>query len=338
MARAGIPFKLWARDTELRRPYGFIGNYLLIEADGTRTPLISQRSNLYRSNDGRYLEFLAGAINRLYLSNGTIINYYLNGSNLLPVKIKDIHGNSINVSYVTTCAEARRVEACTCGSGCVRPPRQAIKQISDTLGRLVTFYYYADGNLAEIHAPGYNGGRDRTLAKFYYQSLTLAYNFSLTVSGVPGVGQVGVLRRVYFPETGRGYVFGSYSGYGMFKQISTRLGMTDLVDGTQIAYTDYSFNETGSLADAPEFTQRAEWWQGKTDDGGTITTSPALFTYSRTSDSGTMTNTITGPNGIMTVMISNNDSASSLFGLLSELRQQEGAVIKSKQEFFYDSP
>jgi len=188
-------------------PSGSTGNYLLIEADGTRTALIKQgATSVYRSEDGRYLQFTNHVLS---FPNGTTVRYTLNNSRFLPVSVKDMNGNSISITYVDRnaggCSDAQRVEACDCNSGCSSPARQAINYITDTLGRLITFYYYADGHLAEVRAPGYtNGAPDRVLAKFYYQTITLSYNFSLTVSGAPGNGQVDVLRRVYFPETGGG--------------------------------------------------------------------------------------------------------------------------------------
>jgi len=324
-------------------PFGDLGNYLLVEADGTRTPLINQGGNLYRSADGRYIEYRANSNpNRLFLPDGTRIRYQTpNGSKLLPVWIKDVHGNSIDIAYVFNCQDALRVEPCACGTNCSRPPRQAIKQITDTLGRFVTFHYYANGHLAEVHAPGHNGGADRVVAKFYYQTIALSHNFSLSVAGTPAGGQVDVLRRVFFPETGRGYVFGSYSSYGMCTRVSTRLGMTDASEGTETAFSEYAFQTSGQLSDSPEFTQRSDWWQGRTDDSGVPTSAPAIYTYSRTSNSLTMTNKVTGPVGpdsTTTVMISNNSSTSQQYGLLSEQRLEIGANVKAKAEFTYTNP
>ena len=321
-------------------PSGVLGNYLLVEADGTRTPLINKGGGLYRSDDGRYLQF---ANHFLTYPDGTLVRYELRNSRLLPIYVKDVNGNSISITYVdrnanNNCSDAQRVEACTCGSGCYAPARQSINYITDTLGRLITFYYYANGHLAEVRAPGYNGAPDRVLAKFYYQTITLQYNFSLAVTGAPGDNQVDVLRRVYLPETGRGYVFDNYSGYGMCTRASMRLGMTDASGGTDNAHTDYVFNTDGQLSDAPQFTQRSEWWQHKTDDSGNDTTLAAVYDYTRTSDSSTMTTTIAGPNNVTTVMVSNNDSSSPQYGLLTEQRIPDGSTVKLKQEFFYDNP
>ncbi|HJQ24948.1 MAG TPA: RHS repeat-associated core domain-containing protein [Blastocatellia bacterium] len=298
-------------------PAGFPGNYLLIEADGTRTPLIAQGGTIYRSDDGRFIEYDTTSKGLGY-PDGTVVFYDFVGTKLVPETIRDINGNSIDITYIYSCADALRVEACTCGSGCVRPPRQAINYITDTLGRTVTFYYKADGNLAEIRVPGYNLGTDRTLVKFYYQPLTLSYNFgSMTVTNAPPSNQLDMLQRVYFPDTGRGYVF-DYSGYGMCTHVSMRLGMTDSGQGTEVAYSEYSYNQTGALSDSPEFNQRKEWWQGKTDDLGNVqdSTNPAVYTYGRTTNHSDVW--MIAPNQVKAESFTYGNPSSSLYGLVSQ--------------------
>ena len=325
-------------------PSGSLGDYLLIEGDGTRTHLANKGGGLYRSDDGRYIEFVSSN-NKLFLPNGTLVRYEVKGPNkILPTSIRDSFGNSITIAYVESCQDALRVEPCTCGSGCSKPPRQAIKQITDTLGRFLTFYYTASGQLAEIRSPGYSGGPDRVVAKFSYETRTLTYDFgSLTVVGVPVGGQLDVLKRVYFPETGRGYIFGAYSGYGMSTNVSMRIGMTDVLDGTETGYTEYAMQTTGVLSDSPQFTERREWWHGKTDDLGNATTVPATYVYSRTTDGAlkTMTNSVTGPagpNSVTTIMVSDNDTFSLLAGLLKEQRLEVAGLTRFKQEYTYDNP
>jgi YD repeat-containing protein len=321
---------------------GFPGNYLLIEDDGTRIPLIEQPDGItYISEDGQYIQF-DRLTNKLHYTDGTEVLYAFNNNKLLPNSIMDIHGNSITISYVTSCADAQRVQACACGSTCQKPQRQAINTITDTLGRQVVFYYYADGNLAEIRVPGYNSASPRTIAKFYYQALSLSYNFgSMTVQNVPSGNQIDALRRVYFPDTGRGYVFDSYSAYGMCGKISMRLGMTDAFEGTEVSYTEYIHQTSGTLSDAPRFTERREWWQGKTDDFGNEVgpTSYASYTYGRTIDNvaNTVTNTVTMPDGTQTQMISSNSSSSVQFGLLKTIKVIKSGVTVFQQDYSYSS-
>jgi RHS repeat-associated protein len=326
---------------------GFPGNYLLIESDGTRIPLIETdfASNIYRSQDGQYIEFdNRNNSRKLIYPNGTVVRYFVSNQKLLPQKIEDVNGNSITIDYITSCADTPRIgtESCTCGNpGCDKPPRQAIKHISDTLGRFVRFYYYANGNLAEIRVPGYNGGLDRKLVTFAYQPLALAYNFgSMSVQGVPASNQINVLRRVYFPDTGRGYLFEDYSGYGMYRKASMRLGMTSATDGSEAAYTEYAFNVGGQLSDSPRFTQRKDWWQGKTDDQGNLQgpLSPALTEYAEQTIGTQLTNTVTHPDQTKTVMVSINNTASPLYGVMTMMKVLSvGGATLMQQDFSYSS-
>ncbi|HEU4386157.1 MAG TPA: hypothetical protein VFV34_00060, partial [Blastocatellia bacterium] len=318
------------------------GDFLLIEADGTRTRLADQGDHLnYTSADGRFIRYERAAdLDKLTYPNGTVVFYVTNGAKLVPNSIRDSDGNSITISYINTCEDAQRVSPCSCTGTCVRPSRQAINYITDTLGRQIVFYYYPNGNLAEIRVPGYNGGSARTLVKFYYQTLTMAYNFGeLNVLGVPPDLQIDVLRRAYFPDTGRGYVFDQYSGYGMCKHISVRLGMTDGSEGTEVAFTEYIYQINEPLSDSPQFTQRREWWQGKTDDLGNAVppSSYAIYSYSRTVDSTTMTSTVTAPDNTQQVLISNNNLGSPDYGTLTSQKFIAGSRTLSQHDYVYSS-
>src|SRR5262249_15005795 len=147
----------------------------------------------------------------------------------------------------------------------------------------------------------------RTLVKLYYQSVTLTYSFSLTVDQNfnPASGSsLTVLKQIYYPATGAGYLFPEYSSYGMIRYVSVRNNMTGaggtVTDGTEIAYTKYTFQETGTLSDSPQYTKRSEWWQGITDDNGVPKTLPTDYNYSRTIDNvlQTETDSVAYPNGL----------------------------------------
>jgi hypothetical protein len=308
-----------------------LGNHLLIQPDGTRLPLIRQGlTNKYLSGDGQHIELDTSAVPyELTYPDGTVVKYEEDNNRWLPKTVEDVDGNSFSITYVNRndCSSVRRVGSCTCGSSgtCSKPARQAIDRITDSLGRHYTFWYYGDGSLAEIHAPAYDNNPnaeppDRTVAKFFYESVQLSYNFgSMQVEGVPTGGQMTALKRVFFPDTGHGYVFDEYSGYGMCQRVSMRLGMTDTVDGTTTAYTRYVYQTTGALSDAPRFAERQEWWQDKAFANGDADSMASVFTYGRTTDSTakTATNTITSPaNNERIEMVSNDDQQSSEFGLL----------------------
>jgi hypothetical protein len=126
------------------------------------------------------------------------------------------------------------------------------------LGRVIQFHYYGDTGypaddangkttnaLATITTPNFGSGT-RTLLQLYYQNITLQYNFSVPVdqNNSPASGStLTVMKRIYYPATGTGYLFPDYSSYGMIRYISIRNNMTGaggtVTDGTEIAYTKY---------------------------------------------------------------------------------------------------
>ncbi len=86
--------------------------------------------------------------------------------------------------------------------------------------------------------------------------------------------------------------------------------------GAEIAYTKYTFQETGTLTDSPQYTTRSEWWQGKTDDNGIPTSAATDYGYTRTIDNilQTETDTVTYPNGLQVATVSDNNQSSISYG------------------------
>lgn len=94
---------------------------------------------------------------------------------------------------------------------------------------MIQFKYYGDAGyaadpangkpddaLAAILAPNLNGSGMRTLIQMEYQDITLSYNFgSMTVISPGNNSILTVMKRIYYPQTGRGYLFSDYSSYGM---------------------------------------------------------------------------------------------------------------------------
>ena len=146
-------------------------------------------------------------------------------------------------------------------------------------------------------------GVQQEVIRVEYQAITLKYDFGGVVVDAPANNSlIQVVRRIYYPQTGRGFLFLDYSSYGMPRKISSRMGMTGaggaITDGVEIAYTTYNYttidpsdpygrHQVGSLSDFPQFTRREEWWQGKTDADGAPTTAPTKYDYSRTTDGST---------------------------------------------------
>lgn len=205
--------------------------------------------------------------------------------------------------------------------------------------------------LAAITVSDFGSG-ERTLVWLMYQSITLFYDFFLPVdqsNNPPALGsELKVLRRIYYPATGQGYLFPDYSSYGMIRYISVRNNMTGtggtVTDGTEIAYTKYDyvsvFNQEGQLLDSPTYTHRYEWWQGRRNDSGNITTDPAIYTYQVTEEFGDKENllisTVTHPNGLTVATKSGNSPAfNARYGHTISTQYKDGDTLLQQMDYDY---
>lgn len=324
------------------------GNRLLIQPDGSRIHLQANyisAENQYEwdTTDGTFIHM--NDHGRLRYPDGTNIQYSEPNGRLVPTSIKDKNGDSITIAYRTKDANF--------------PYRWAIDFITDTLGRIIQFKYYGDAGytadptngkpddaLAAILAPNFNGSGMRTLVQVEYQDITLNYNFGSMTVVSPGNGSIlTVMKRIYYPQTGRGYVFSDYSSYGMARKISARKDMTGagaaVTDGTEVAYTTYDYTtlatQVGALNDSPQYTQRGEWWQGKTDDNGNPDPTPSIYGYSRQTSAGTEKDTTTYPSGTagqLTVVTTTDTNT----GNVSQVEFKNGTTVLKKIVYTYTSP
>jgi hypothetical protein len=199
--------------------------YLLIQPDGSRRLLleITGQSGQFQTVDSSFLKF-DSATRILKTPNGQQIQYQqvTLGSTyrFVPTQIKDVNGNFITVQYV---------------AGTTR-----IGQITDTLGRLVTFEYDpVTSRLLRIKAPDFadstasNPSIIRTVAEFQYTTLTHNFTFSgsWTVRGASGGSSLTALNKIVYPTTGAAISF-DYRVYGVIRKI-TRLDPT----GATISYS-----------------------------------------------------------------------------------------------------
>jgi len=264
-----------------------------------------------------------------------------------PTQILDANGNYITITYVGNAG-----------------PR--IQTVTDTLNRVITFYYDSNNLLTAITAPGLNGPA-RTLVRFHYHQLSLNYSFSLT----PVVRDPNpwVVDAIYYPATGTGYWFGDsdfYSTYGMLKKVSERRGMTfsgpdpvppaqgpteqgTITDAGQVTreeiynyplnVNDTSGTQSSNLSDAPTYTSMTDSW---TRDGTNFDS--ATTSYEVHEDSTPRTVTITLPNGTTSKQYSFNHSGFYDDGLVyaDETRDSSGALLQSSSsswgEGAYGSP
>ena len=337
------------------------GDYLLVEGDGTRTHLAAKYNAatgrwLHESDDGSFLQFDPWSGEMRYPDGSRTIYSSVNGC-LLPTAMIGTNGGAITMTYRDYCE-----------GSCVQVfrHRTALSAVRDTKGRYVTFHYYGDvgneypvgagqpaGELAAIKAPDENGVQQEVV-RVHYQPITLKYDFGdLEVDAPANNSQIQVVRRVYYPQTGRGFLFLDYSSYGMPRKISRRIGMRGaegaIADGTEIAYTTYNYttidpsdpygrHQVGSLDDFPQFTRREEWWQGKTDADGSPATDPTRYEYSRATVGATEEVKIrhVGMN-LEEVTTTGTDSGQPNFGKATsvELRNSETGSTLSKQVSTY---
>jgi RHS repeat-associated protein len=339
--------------------FGMGGGSMLIDADGTRhtftgvlTPYSWGSEFIGHTTDGSLIDYLhqtntVGWIitGQAKLANGTVIQYGAHGpGGVFPTRITDPNGNYITITYVNNAGPQ-------------------IQTVTDTLGRVINFYYDANNLLTAITAPGLDNGAARTLARLHYKHQSLNYNFSTNPTLTPVVRDSNpwVIDAIYYPGTATGYWFGdsdSYSTYGMLAKVVEQRGMgfsasslTEQGTVTQGQMTrkevynyplyvgDTSGTASSNLSDAPTYTSMTETW---TRDG--VNTDQATTTYNVQQNANPRTVTITLPNGTTSTQKSYNAPGQFNDGLVfqDETRDAVNTLLQSSSATWalgaYDTP
>jgi hypothetical protein len=342
-------------------------SYMLIGGDGTRRSYAGiyrgSFSSIYSSlqtfeaytTDGSFIDYYAegykpqfdnsGGKNMIKawarLPNGTQIEYGAPAKYAMyPTQITDANGNYLTITY-------RNNEG------------PNIDTITDTLGRVIRFYYetQADGTelLTAITTPGLadaqGSSTPRVVARLQYNWITLSnaganYGF---VSGPSGLttkvrqSTIPVLKAIYYPATGTGYWFGdadSYSPYGMIRKVSERRGMTfsgpppnDLGStgqGTitaglmsrEMTYTHPSSPGYSYPHISGSLTDTPTFTQMTEDWLARDTAAPPVTQFAVVDNVSTLirTTTITRPDGVRIEQDTDNNPSSPTYGLLLEDR------------------
>jgi RHS repeat-associated protein len=253
---------------------GVYNGSLLVDADGTRhsysgTVTVGPNQNytdfVGHTTDGSFIDYkhhtgLGGALTyaEAKYPNGTIIEYGVQGTQAMyPTRITDANGNYITVTYRNNTGPE-------------------IQTITDTLGRVITFYYDSNNLLTAITAPGLTSGTTRTLVRLHYKTLTLNYGFSGLTARTRTTTPF-VVDAIYYPSTGTGYWFGdtdSYSSYGMIAKVEEQRGIVfsaasltvqgTVTQGTVSRTSTYAYPLTpnSTLTDAPTYAKRTDTWDG----------------------------------------------------------------------------
>lgn len=300
---------------------GVYNGSMIVDADGTRhsysgTVTVGPNQNYTdfagHTNDGSFIDYthhtgLGGAMTyaQARYPNGVSIEYTVPGTGAMyPSRITDANGNYITITYINN-----------------QGPR--IQTITDTLGRVINFYYDANNLLTAITAPGLTTGTTRTLVRLHYKQLTLNYGFSGLTARVTNPTP-WVIDAIYYPGTGTGYWFGdadSYSSYGMIARVREQRSMVlsaasltvqgTITPGTETSEHAYNYPLTPnySLTDAPTYTTKTETWDG-------MDTAAAVTTYMVQQNATPRRTEITLPNGAKSVQLAYNTPGQFTDGLI----------------------
>ncbi len=354
--------------------------YMLIDADGTRhsyggnpwsysAPNTSLQGFDGYTQDGSFINYWARGYRPQYgsyildawakLPNGTKIVYGASANlSAYPTQITEANGNYITITYLNN-----------------QGPN--IDTITDTLGRQVKFKYvsYNGKNVAvAVTAPGFNGGADRVVAQFAYETLDLTtagsnYGFSGVTPRVQ-TSTITRMKAIYYPATNTGYWFGDpnetsyFSKYGMIRKVSERRGMVcsnpndttaqaNITNaGTMSREMIYShtslpgYSDTsGSLSDVPTYDRMTEDWAGR-QSGSPYNIPQPVTEYAVNTNSSTITTRITrrdstSSDGLTTEQITDNNTASQTFGLLLEdttYPTKTSSTVLSKSKVYWEVP
>ena len=250
-----------------------VGKYafLLLSPDGSRTELRQVgTSALYEAADSSHM-LLDSSTMVLRTTGGTQFSYTLTGSEYNCTQIKDRNGNYISATYTAN---------------------GHLDTVTDTLGRVITFSYDANGLLTEIKQVWNQNSTPVThyWARFEYANISIDYNFgSLTAYGLTDNSTLKTLSRVKLADDS--YFDFSYSSWGQVWKVSAFAADNHLLN-----YRSYNLPQTaGTTAydDCPRFTERRDWaqyWNGDTD-GTTATNEEAVTAFAvPVSDTWTMPN------------------------------------------------
>jgi RHS repeat-associated protein len=312
--------------------------FTLVDSDGTRHAMRPSNGSItdtsWETSDGTFIQFSGtksgGGI--ASFPDGTRVRYgATSGSSAYPVNypttITDRNGNHILISYA--------------GEGGVGP---RISTIQDTLGRYVYFKYDTTNNaLVAITAPGYAGGDDRQVIRFYYQNIEVNTNGSFAGGSASTIGPftARVLSEVYFPGTQSGYHYDYSVPYGMIYRTTQLRGMTVSTTGLSTtgaitsagqtaAWTEYNYPTTAStLSDVPAYTRRTDDWAGRTTGmNGNVAAAP-FYTFEVVEGTDVSTSKVTAPDGTVTETQSYK-TPEMYRGLVKEITIKQGTNVLAK--------
>ncbi|MDQ3803050.1 MAG: hypothetical protein M3416_04255 [Acidobacteriota bacterium] len=242
--------------------------YILITPSGGRVELKQVGTdNIYEARDGSFIQLTfegTAATPVVRIMDGTQYRFGTKvGAEWRCTQIKDRNGNYISATYNATNGH--------------------LLTMTDTLGRVVTLNYNADGNLSSVTQTWGTAAAPvtHTYATFTYGTVAMALNFSgLTVFGATNGASQPVLASVTL-STGHSYHF-DYNSYGQVFRIRHKA-----LDGSALAQTAYTFNLAAAQTDCPRFSEQRDWARSHNgDDNGVVAAAEESVTaYSQVNNS-----------------------------------------------------
>lgn len=230
--------------------------YLLVTPSGARVSLRQVgATTAYEAGDSSYLQLTEEADGTLTLrtTGGTRMSYWPLGGVYKCTEVKDRQGNFITVAYNSF---------------------YNVQSVTDTLNRVITFGYNADGSLKEITQPWtreVEGSSPVTethyWARFSYTDKVVQTNFTgLNVFGPSNGQSIRALTKVKLADDSS-FTF-NYTTWGQVNQIAAYAADNRLLNYLSL---DLPPDATTPQSDCPRPTQRRDWaayWNGDADGAG----------------------------------------------------------------------
>jgi YD repeat-containing protein len=235
-------------------------NVYLLASAGNRVELRQVgTSNVYEAADSSYLQLIDNGSLLVRTTDGTQLSYGWYDNEYRCTQIKDRNGNYLSVNYDW---------------------RGDITNLTDTLGRVITFHY--DGNANPISITQTWNGQTHTWATFGWGTVTMQPSISGVVGTyngevIPALTQVGL-------DDGSHYNF-EYTGAGQVNFIRRYTS-----DSVQRSYTAYDY--ASSADSSPRLTGQRVWaenWTGVNNVPNEVVT--------QFSDPGDGSHVMTAPDG-----------------------------------------
>lgn len=215
--------------------------HLMVTPSGQRvefrqTPV----SGTYETVDSSYTQLVVtDSLNfKVIGTDGSILSYQWKVNAYRCIEVKDRNGNRITNAYDSTSGR--------------------LSTMTDTLGRVVTINYDANGTPSTIRQTWYPNGNGsdaiHTWATLSYANVSMNVNFgSLVVYGPPNGISIRALDRITFADSS--YTKFEYNGYMQVQNIKNYAA-----DGHLLNYVSTNLDSlSGAQSDCPKFTQTRTW-------------------------------------------------------------------------------